>query len=558
MRRRQLGTLLFAVALLVLGSAVLAGTASAQAQRAPDCVGVGYPENDEEAYEVRSVTQLQCIGQVGTGTTLADDFVQVGDINASGTAEWNNGAGFVPIGAGTPFTGTFNGNGNEITGLTINRESDKVGLFGVIGENGGVTNSSLVNVSISGTDEVGGVAGEAEGTILRTAVTGAVAGQGRVGGVAGENGGRIEQSYAIAEIGGRARIGGLVGENDETVRTTYAAGAVSGLQTQTTGGLVGSNNGRVEESYWDTVASDQDSSNGGTGLTTAEMTGDAARDSMSAFDFRTTWEVSDSYPQLRPPSGDEAVQLSDYRESGDDTNPLTTLTMVDFAIGGGSGIVMTIALYVLASRSRREERRVERETPDDSFDGFGDAPQQASSGTRGQSSSPESNLDDRLDKLKRKIRAARVPYEKEKYERALDLCDDAIFIAEGALDTAREEAPDRVDDVEALHDKATSLRETVWEQWQETQETTGRGAEFFEELQSGTRDSTDQSRADDQPQAGEDGPADWGGGGEPPRDENEPAGPEHGGQPPIDEDVIEDPEESEDIEWHKPDEDDKQ
>lgn len=58
------------------------------------------------------------------------------------------------------YTGTFDGGGHTITGLTINQSgTDHVGLFGCIGGRGTVKNLTLENVNIIGHNNVGGVAG---------------------------------------------------------------------------------------------------------------------------------------------------------------------------------------------------------------------------------------------------------------------------------------------------------------------------------------------------------------------------------------------------------------
>jgi len=554
-RRRRLLSLLLVAALLLSGGSALVGGAAAQGPEAPDCSTVGYSQDSNGNYEIESVRELQCIGQSQTGTTLSDDFVQVVNIDASQTTEWNARTGFTPIadGVGESFAGTFDGNGNEISGLRINRTSDDVGLFSVIGDEAGVTDVALVNVSVSGSETVGGVAGQNNGAILRASVSGAVAGQKRVGGITGENDGIIEQASAISEVGGESQVGGLVGENNGTVRSTYAAGPVAGLSE--TGGLVGLNTGLVEESYWDVSASGQNSSDGGTGLSTDEMRGSSATENMAAFDFENVWEVgsSDEYPQLRPPTGDEDATLSDYVAAAqEDKSVFETLTMVDFAIGGGSGIVMTIALYVLASRSRRGEDLLEDDaTGDDSSGTVGDASEQTGAGT---AQTPAARLDDQLDRLKRKIQAAKVPYEKEKYGRALDLCDEALFIAEDALDTAHAEVPGRVDDVEALQKKATSLRERVRKQWLEEQQTTSRDVDILDSSPSQTDTNpadSEESRVDIPPADSEESRVDS----QPQPDDEPPVGePAHSPEPAVDEDLIGDSDESEDIEWLDPDE----
>jgi hypothetical protein len=65
------------------------------------------------------------------------------------------------------------------------------------------------------------------------------------------------------------------------------------------GGLViGSNGGDVTNSYWDINTTGQESSAGGTGLTTSEMTGSAARENMEGFHFGETWRTTEEYPRL--------------------------------------------------------------------------------------------------------------------------------------------------------------------------------------------------------------------------------------------------------------------
>jgi hypothetical protein len=69
------------------------------------------------------------------------------------------------------------------------------------------------------------------------------------------------------------------------------------------GGLVGlESSTTVTDAYWDTETTGQDSSDGGTGLTTTEMTGSDAQGNMAGFNFGNTWQVDTagepSYPYL--------------------------------------------------------------------------------------------------------------------------------------------------------------------------------------------------------------------------------------------------------------------
>jgi len=310
------------------------------------------------------------------------------DINASGTAGWNNQKGFVPI---NRFNGTLNGTGNVISGLTIDRPSESGGgLINILEENGEIVKLHLTNLNLTGDFNTGGLIGgsndgviknsSVDGTITSTGndigglvafnngtvtgstfsgeVTGAfgvggiagnneikgtirnsssagevTASNNNVGGIAGANGGlirnsaatpavqgdltdgfnagglvgvngktdtdgTIESSYATGNVDGDSYVGGLVGQNfNGSIKNSYAAGRVSG---DFAGGLVGRNDGTVIGSYWDTDATGQAASAGSaTGLSTAQMTGSAAQDSMSALDFDTVWNAqSGDYPIL--------------------------------------------------------------------------------------------------------------------------------------------------------------------------------------------------------------------------------------------------------------------
>ena len=166
------------------------------------------------------------------------------DVDASETANWSNGAGFVPIGydgnGNNPFTGVFDGAGHAIRNLTINQpKMDMVGLFGMVGSNGVIEHTALEGGSIIGNNHVG-LAGRSDGTIHRSYVTGSVRSHmATAGGLAGYNGihGKITSSYTTNAVTGADYVGGLVGRNDGTVSDSYAAGRISGAAI--VGGLVG-------------------------------------------------------------------------------------------------------------------------------------------------------------------------------------------------------------------------------------------------------------------------------------------------------------------------------
>ncbi len=185
----------------------------------------------------------------------------------------NAGAGWKPLGDGSNrFTGSFDGAGYTISGLNVVRPAeDYVGLFGYTGAGSSISDLGLINLSVEGDDYTGGLVGRNLGIISRAFVVGQVTGDRRVGGVVGQNDSIIENLYARGIVSGDQGIGGVVGYNFEgMVEKSYAAAEVIGAGLL--GGLVGINDfGSVSNSFCDTEVSGLNVSEGGEGLSTAEL-----------------------------------------------------------------------------------------------------------------------------------------------------------------------------------------------------------------------------------------------------------------------------------------------
>jgi filamentous hemagglutinin family protein len=204
------------------------------------------------------ITSLGAAGSIngtdlqGMNGNLSGKYVLGADIDATATKLWNNGAGFLPIGSNNDrFTGSLNGLGHTISGLTINRPStDYVGLFGYA-IHATLQNIGLVGGTVSGKNDVGGLAGlSIFSTISNSYTTGTVSGTTYVGGLVGENDySTVSNSYATGAVSGSTIVGGLVGYNSpSTVSNSYATGNVSGATY--VGGLVGYNySSTVSNSY---------------------------------------------------------------------------------------------------------------------------------------------------------------------------------------------------------------------------------------------------------------------------------------------------------------------
>lgn len=232
-------------------------------------------------YVLRDVYGLQGIG---TSSALLASHWRLGNaIDASGTSGWDPGAfglsvfdfGFVPIGATTSFTGSLDGAGFAIDGLTVSNE--RAGMFDSIGAGGRVSDLTLSAASITdgidGRGSAGGLAFSNAGTISGVRVSGTVAASGSgdsdpsVGGVAGVNLGTgvIENSVfdgmLAVDFGFGSNAGGLAGRNEGRITGSRAAGSVSVAVSDdaAVGGLVGVNLGEIVLSFSTATVSFEDS-----------------------------------------------------------------------------------------------------------------------------------------------------------------------------------------------------------------------------------------------------------------------------------------------------------
>ena len=202
-------------------------------------------------------------GCIGYELTADLDFDTDEDDEADSDDDyWNSGNGWLPIAddASAPFNAIFDGNrlhGHTISNLYINRPGTTgLGLFGYVGSSATIRNVELLDVSLTGHDDVGGLVGFNDGgTISNSDVSGSISGGHQVGGLAGRNqfGGSIENSQASGTVLGYRNAGGLVGANYDTISDSHATAAVTSEFPSTieqAGGLVGLNQGgTISNSY---------------------------------------------------------------------------------------------------------------------------------------------------------------------------------------------------------------------------------------------------------------------------------------------------------------------
>jgi len=181
--------------------------------------------------------------KVGTGTdgwTRTVNYRQIANITMTG-------GNFTPIGTNTSkFTGSYDGGGYTVTGLSVTATGNYTGLFGYV--SGTVKNMNVtgtITQNGSNTAGTGGIAGENEGTIDNCTFSGTVRGNGtnndQVGGIVGQNNGTVRNSRNNAAVTGRNQVGGVAGTSQGKTETSYNTGAVRG--NQQVGGIAGTNVG---------------------------------------------------------------------------------------------------------------------------------------------------------------------------------------------------------------------------------------------------------------------------------------------------------------------------
>ena len=209
---------------------------------------LGYTIESDGTYTVTSADGLMNVAKLVNGGKSDINITLTADIDLTGK-DWT------PIGTSfsNKYTGTFDGGGHTIKGLTVTTNDQFVGLFGSIGNAGTVKNVMMEDVQITSNRSsgfAGGVAGYSDGTIENCSVSGSVSGTVYVGGVVGAQwGGSITGCSSSATVKGMVHVGGVVGQTNggATLTACYATGNVTleidPIKNIAGGSLVGFNGG---------------------------------------------------------------------------------------------------------------------------------------------------------------------------------------------------------------------------------------------------------------------------------------------------------------------------
>ena len=210
---------------------------------------LGYTIESDGSYTVTSADGLMNIAKLVNGGKTDINITLTADIDLTGK-DWT------PISTSTRnfYSGTFDGGGHTITGLTFTTNDEYAGLFGWLNRAGTVKNVVMEGVQITSNQiyggSIGGVVGYGWGTIENCSVSGSVSGTVYVGGVVGvQIGGSITGCSSSATVKGMVDVGGVAGQTNSSATLTacYATGNVTleiNLKKNIAGGgLVGMNAG---------------------------------------------------------------------------------------------------------------------------------------------------------------------------------------------------------------------------------------------------------------------------------------------------------------------------
>lgn len=199
---------------------------------------------------------------------LGYNFALKNDINASDVED------YVAIGTGNKdasgneigFTGTFDGRGNRIIGLTVDKfnvqNTANAGIFSTVGEGGVVKDVNIYSGTFTGTTTAGAVAGKNNGRIEGIVTFGntvtVTENNGNAGGIVGVNN---SGSFSKNETTGSTNDGVLTNGIYDVEST---GSVIAGSSTAFAGGLVGTNNGGIANSFSDSALTVGTNVTGGT------------------------------------------------------------------------------------------------------------------------------------------------------------------------------------------------------------------------------------------------------------------------------------------------------
>jgi hypothetical protein len=251
----------------------------------------GYAENSDiknvglEDVEIKGGSNVG--GLVGSGDTLS-----ISNSYVSGSIIGDSYVGGL-VGYGVALSISNSYSLGEINGDFL--------VGGLVGNGvNSIISNSYASGLVMGDTFVGGLVGSAENSEIFESYSWAnVEGiDSLIGGFIGINEySTTTDSYSIGNVTGTNSVGGFIGENNGTIIRSYSIGYVTGTGSDI-GGLIGTSTGIVTDSFWDIETSEQATSEGGTGTTTAKMKLISTFSDWGNIGYNDTNDMNDGYPFL--------------------------------------------------------------------------------------------------------------------------------------------------------------------------------------------------------------------------------------------------------------------
>ena len=245
MKKKQLHKPKWLVTMLLLVMAILMPYEGAWAQTKP-ARGDG---SVDKPYEISTAAELAWFRDYVNNesqyasATLTEDIDLSEFCHAADAATNTEELSWDPIGNGSMYCGTFDGNGKTIRNLYINTTFIFRGFFGYA-NGGSIKNITFDNAKVKNTNKFGtgiltGGFGKCTIENIKTLANCSVEGTENTGGIAGAGAGNISNCENRAMVNGTNRVGGIVGNScDNTISSCANYGAVTGTE-YAVGGMVG-------------------------------------------------------------------------------------------------------------------------------------------------------------------------------------------------------------------------------------------------------------------------------------------------------------------------------
>ena len=312
----------------------------------------------EDPYQINTSGGLQNIGFYPNA-----HFVLTADIILPEVGECESN--FTPLLSDeTMFGGTLDGQGHKIVNLTVyNTETFYSGLFSCIGSSGSVTNLTLENASVSGSNYIGGIAGHALGAVTDCTVTGKItyvcnnSNKVFAGGIAGRaeasvDGCVTDVTITTEDAQAETNAGGIVGylsyggsASAPLKLTTHGSITVSSSGDVYAGGLVGYSSGSLYLSASQATGEVLSMSTSGTFSHAGGLVGDGY--TVTVTDSYATGNVTSTGTSTHSHAGGlvgdgYTVTVTDSYATGNVTSTGTsTSSCVGGLVGDGSTVTVT-------------------------------------------------------------------------------------------------------------------------------------------------------------------------------------------------------------------------